>query len=244
MKTSLLPFFVAALLTAAQPARADIPVPNAREGLALISSTSVIRLSPYIVRPGMPAVTRMVEPRISPKYLGQRLDLRFFVDVKGRAVDIVAVNVGSDWDLVAQLGAAIKAWEFEPARDAAGNPRECAVILPVEIGFVADLDEAGLKRSPEPARLRPYYVRVNQDEPAALEYVIPRISRDYVGERCVVQFVVDGEGRPYQLTTIGSTNRDFIVQLTSAIAAWRFDPARDSAGNPIERTMLLPVEIQ
>src|SRR4051812_11167880 len=121
-KLALLPVVFAAALAAGQSVRAEMnPV---RDAMTLLTNAKPIQLPPYFVRPGVPTVTRFIEPRIAADYVGRRLELRFVVNVAGRAEDVVPVNVGSDLNLVAQLGAAISGWEFEPARDIEGNALE------------------------------------------------------------------------------------------------------------------------
>jgi hypothetical protein len=78
------------------------------------------------------------------------------------------------------------------------------------------------------------------------------VGPDFAGQQVDMIFRVDTNGRPYNIDADTSNMPDrytnvktasLVTQLAVEIGFWRFEPARDSAGNPIERTVRLPMTL-
>ena len=213
------------------------------------SAAPVIRMAPYRVRSDVPAPLNIIEPRISLDYAGQKLDLKFAVDRSGRAYNIDAVSPNADRNLVVQLSQAIQGWRFDPARDPAGNPFERTVILPVMISEppfspASRLEDPAPTAPDQPVAMAPYFVRTDLSVPAPISVVTPRLRANYPTRNVEMRFTVDRSGRPYNIDSVDlAVDRNIVAQLASAIWFWRFDPARDARGNPVDRNVILPVVI-
>ena len=104
---------------------------------------NIIVLPPYEVRNSdIPIPVQTVPLNVGTEYAGQQVDMLFMVDKNGRAYNIDAdttnmpdryTNVRTA-SLVTQLAVSLQGWKFEPARDAAGNPIERMVRLPITLG--------------------------------------------------------------------------------------------------------------
>ena len=87
-------------------------------------------------------------------------------------------------------------------------------------------------------------LNLSESAPIPTRIVVPSLSSKYQGNKLEMTFHVDKSGRPYD---VGSFDilapRDLIAQLSSVIVLWRFEPARDVDGNPLDRKVKLPVSI-
>lgn len=79
-----------------------------------------------------PVPVSVVQPVVSTRYIGERINLVFHLDEQGRPNRIASTSRVAK-DLVGTLIAAVSQWEFTPARDANGAPRTAKVLLPVRI---------------------------------------------------------------------------------------------------------------
>jgi hypothetical protein len=79
-----------------------------------------------------PAPVSVVQPIVSTRHIGERVNLVFHLDEQGRPNRITSTSRVAK-DLVSTLVAAVSQWEFTPARDASGEPRTAKVLLPVRI---------------------------------------------------------------------------------------------------------------
>ncbi len=88
--------------------------------------------------------------------------------------------------------------------------------------------------------------------PVPVKRTIPIVQRGLVGTTIVMKVTVDEFGIPthvesarplFALGTVNEKERDFAVQLKSAISSWDFEPATDANGNPIEVTVRMPVSV-
>jgi hypothetical protein len=97
----------------------------------------ILRMDPYRVSDGYdlgysaPTVIRIVRPRVHSKYAGTHFDLKFTVDKTGTPYNLGSTDMMIDSELVFQVIGAVRAWQFSPARDSAGNAVERKVILPI-----------------------------------------------------------------------------------------------------------------
>ncbi len=262
MKTSLI---VAVAVVGLCAARVGIAVPentrvtqdasqaNATEAVAPQALTFIdppIWMAPFPVRAGVPTATHIMEPRIGPQYVGQSVELKFTVSKGGRAYNVEAANPLADRNLVEQLRSAIDGWQFDPARDTSGAAVERTVILPVVIvepaygsnGEVLPL--LGSVPDEKPIKMAPYHVRTNLSVPAAIDVVAPRIGAEFGNQKVELRFTIDKTGRPYNIEAITpNVDRNLVSQLAGAVWHWRFDPARDAQGRPVERNVILPMAI-
>jgi hypothetical protein len=91
-----------------------------------------VYLESYRGQSGIPIPIAVERPIVSTEYIGTQVDLRFVVDERGRARDIVAATPAEP-EVVEKLVDAVSRWEFMPLRDLAGNPRSSRVKLPMRI---------------------------------------------------------------------------------------------------------------
>lgn len=98
--------------------------------------------------------------------------------------------------------------------------------------------------------LPPYQVR-NSEVPIPVQTLPLNVGREYGGQVNMI-FTVDKKGHAYNIDADTSNMPDrytnvktasLVTQLAENIRGWTFEPARDSAGNPIERTVRLPVSL-
>jgi hypothetical protein len=117
--------------------------PNPSSRTYVDQNGAIVVLPPYEVRNSeIPTPTTTIPLNVGPEYAGQQVDMLFMVDKSGRAYNIDAdtsnmpdryTNVKTA-SLVTQLAVNIGGWQFEPARDSAGNPVERMVRLPINLG--------------------------------------------------------------------------------------------------------------
>lgn len=99
----------------------------------------VLRMDPlrvsgnYDLSYSTPVAVRIIRPRVHTKYAGTQFELKFTVDRFGTPYNLGPMDVMVDSELVFQVIAAVRAWQFTPAQDSDGNPVERKVILPVII---------------------------------------------------------------------------------------------------------------
>lgn len=81
------------------------------------------------------------------------------------------------------------------------------------------------------------------DIPVPIAVVAPVVGAEHVGTEVELRFVVDPSGTPVNITTRGLVDPNLASALTSAVAQWRFAPARDAAGTPVARKVVLPMRV-
>jgi hypothetical protein len=106
--------------------------------------------------------------------------------------------------------------------------------------------KAPKKEAEEVLRMDPYRVShaydLSYSAPVAIRIIRPRVHSKYAGEQFELKFAVDKKGAPYNLgPTNMSVDSELVFQVISAVRAWKFSPARDSDGNPVERKVILPI---
>lgn len=85
--------------------------------------------------------------------------------------------------------------------------------------------------------------RVTASKPVPVHILQPRVQSKFAGQKLELEFRVDQSGRAYDFDSSTPVDRDLVTQLADAISGWRFNPARDSAGNPVDRKVVLPVNV-
>jgi hypothetical protein len=134
---------VIALCTTGLFSAANAQGPTPTERTYVDQNGAIVVLPPYEVRNSeIPIPVQTVPLNVGPEFAGQQVDMLFMVDKSGRAYNIDAdttnmpdryTNVRTA-SLVTQLAVSISGWQFEPARDSAGNPVERMVRLPITLG--------------------------------------------------------------------------------------------------------------
>lgn len=79
----------------------------------------------------VPVAISTVTPEVSSYYVGDKVELAFVVNEKGKAVDITSATK-ADPELVKTLSEAVSKWTFTPAYRN-GTPVSTKVLLPVVI---------------------------------------------------------------------------------------------------------------
>jgi protein TonB len=78
--------------------------------------------------------------------------------------------------------------------------------------------------------------------PVPIEVVTPRVGAEYEGTTVRLEFVVDEQGKPGEITVLSA--KDFTVGLfvSEAVSQWQFKPAI-ADGKPVPMKVELPVVI-
>lgn len=98
-----------------------------------------------------------------------------------------------------------------------------------------------MAKSPETAYVESYHGRT--DIPVPVSVVMPEVSSRFAGEQVVLEFVVDTTGKPTLLVSNSpAANSELVAAVLSAVEQWQFAPAY-SAGKPVARKVVLPVNI-
>lgn len=80
--------------------------------------------------------------------------------------------------------------------------------------------------------------------PQAEKIVHPEgLSRQHLGSTVRLNFVVDTNGRPQDVTVVSPTDRRLSESVVTAVSQWRFTPATQN-GLPVSKRVTLPLEIQ
>ncbi|PTY02466.1 hypothetical protein DB347_23985 [Opitutaceae bacterium EW11] len=85
------------------------------------------------------------------------------------------------------------------------------------------------------------YRDAHRGNPVPVAVVAPWISSPKTGE-VDLEFVVDTQGRPKQITVKSASSSALISPVTAAVSEWKFIPAEKN-GVPVERKVILPVRI-
>ena len=95
--------------------------------------------------------------------------------------------------------------------------------------------------SPQTAYVESYLNRT--DVPVPTSVTIPDVGSEFAGQRLMLRFVVNADGKPSLITSVtpGADN-ELVASVAEAVAAWRFNPALVN-GRPAARAVLLPVII-
>ncbi|WP_225782805.1 energy transducer TonB [Xenophilus sp. Marseille-Q4582] len=99
----------------------------------------------------------------------------------------------------------------------------------------ADLPEAAPVPRPPRAPAPDFAPAVTPPQPRvrpAPDYP-PALSREGVEGRVTARFTVDAAGRAQDLRIVRATHPLFAQAVRSALARWRFEPARDASGRPV-----------
>lgn len=79
---------------------------------------------------------------------------------------------------------------------------------------------------------------------------MPRVNSHYVGMNVNVKFTVNVVGKPEKVRLEKPLNSysdldkmSFVGRLKNAVKSWKFEPALDTAGNPIAVKVILPIEV-
>lgn len=86
----------------------------------------------YQGRTDIPVPLSVIEPRVSSRYVGQTITLKFIVDRTGQPTLIAPVTPGVDLELVDAVTTALAQWKFSPAL-VNGHPVARRVELPLTI---------------------------------------------------------------------------------------------------------------
>lgn len=95
-------------------------------------------------------------------------------------------------------------------------------------------------------RLDPSMVRsAIAADPVARSRRMPGYPRALLEEgapdgQVVASFYVDAEGKPEEVRIVSSSHRLFSQEVTAAVKAWRFDPARDADGRAVRALVRVP----
>ena len=101
--------------------------------LALVAeSTESAYVASYRGRTDIPVPLTVVMPRVSSRYAGQTVTLKFVVDTAGHPTLIASATPGADSELVEAVTAALAQWKFSPAL-VDGRPVARRVVLPLTI---------------------------------------------------------------------------------------------------------------
>jgi hypothetical protein len=136
MKNALVCTAVSIALFVAAAGAAEKPSKPARKKA---DAEEVLRMDPLRVSGrgdlsySTPVAVRIIKPRVNPKYAGTQFELKFTVDRFGMPYNLGPTDVMVDSELVFQVIAAVRSWQFTPAHDSDGNVIDRKVILPVII---------------------------------------------------------------------------------------------------------------
>jgi hypothetical protein len=106
-------------------------------GLGLVPSFAIqsveqAYIDSYHGQTGVPIPVEVTAPVVSKEFVGAEVNLEFSVDETGRPRRMVSRTPVPN-DLMRKVMNAVERWEFEPLRDANGQPIPSRVLLPVRI---------------------------------------------------------------------------------------------------------------
>ncbi len=121
----------------------------------------------------------------------------------------------------------------------------CLAMIPLLSG--SDYSGESQQTSMAPKYQLPEYTVSDIHPPTPLKMVAPRINRLTRGREVVLEFQVSASGRAYDLGQRAFASegnpRDLESVMRAALRHWRFEPARDSQGNPVSVKVALPVRL-
>lgn len=78
--------------------------------------------------------------------------------------------------------------------------------------------------------------------PVPVRVVTPLVGPEFIGATVQLQFVVDAQGRPVDVSVQSSPDRELGLQVVDAVKQWRFQPA-EVDGKAVATKVALPVNI-
>jgi protein TonB len=78
--------------------------------------------------------------------------------------------------------------------------------------------------------------------PVPVAVVTPAVSSEYVGVKVDVEFTVDQQGKPANVTVPSATDETLAAAVVDAVKQWKFKPAERN-GAPVATKVVLPVKI-
>ena len=110
--------------------------------------------------------------------------------------------------------------------------------IALSLGLLA-LPLALLAKSPESAYVESYHGRT--DIPVPISVVMPEVDSRFNGQKVVLEFVVDTNGKPTLLSSsTPNANAELVTTVLAAVEQWHFAPALVD-GKPVARKVALPV---
>ena len=110
--------------------------------------------------------------------------------------------------------------------------------IALSLGLLA-LPLALLAKSPESAYVESYHGRT--DIPVPTSVVMPEVESRFNGQKIVLEFVVDTNGKPTLMSSSTPTaNAELVTTVLAAVEKWHFAPALVN-GLPVARKVALPV---
>ena len=110
--------------------------------------------------------------------------------------------------------------------------------IALSLGLLA-LPLALLAKSPESAYVESYHGRT--DIPVPTSVVMPEVDSRFNGQKIVLEFVVDTNGKPTLMSSSTPTaNAELVPTVLAAVEKWHFAPALVN-GLPVARKVALPV---
>jgi len=98
-----------------------------------------------------------------------------------------------------------------------------------------------LAKSPESAYVESYHGRT--DIPVPISVVMPEVDSRFNGQKVVLEFVVDTNGKPTLLSSsTPNANAELVTTVLAAVEQWHFAPALVN-GLPVARKVALPVVV-
>jgi len=98
-----------------------------------------------------------------------------------------------------------------------------------------------LAKSPESAYVESYHGRT--DIPVPISVVMPELDSRFNGQKVVLEFVVDTNGKPTLLSSsTPNANAELVTTVLAAVEQWHFAPALVN-GLPVARKVALPVVV-
>jgi len=80
--------------------------------------------------------------------------------------------------------------------------------------------------------------------PVPVKIVHPTdLPRAYENVTVYVKFTLDQSGVPHDVTSVGPMPKDLASRLLPAIANWQFTPCRDAKGQPMQKSVILPLQL-
>ena len=96
-------------------------------------------------------------------------------------------------------------------------------------------------KSPESAYVESYHGRT--DIPVPISVVMPEVDSRFNGQKVVLEFVVDTNGKPTLLSSsTPNANAELVTTVLAAVEQWHFAPALVN-GLPVARKVALPVVV-
>ena len=124
------------------------------------------------------------------------------------------------------------------------------LFLPVVIALPCTLSATAEEITSKDIQLEPFIIWDIAVLPEPAYHPVPSVKSRYIGTELEIKLIIDEAGNPSQLRLgrpLASYSdvhlMTFASQMRDLVSDWKFTPAEDAQGNPIEVEAILPIRV-